>query len=70
MEDDCAPDAREDFDISMKALTGMTSMEFRHKAGAPTRSADEMHLEWIDDGWILSFDADDPQYKLDKVVEL
>ena len=67
VEDDCAPDSINYFDKKMKELTGYTSGEFRHLAGNPTVSDDNMHMEWICDGWVLSFDGDDPQYKLDKV---
>ena len=67
MQDDCAPDAREYFEKDLVKITGMTIGEFQHQHGEPDME-DEMHMEWIHEDYVLSYDGDDPWYKLHKVV--
>lgn len=64
MEDDCAPDAREYFEKKLYDLLGWTIREFQDEAGPPTISDDELHMEWSVHNWVLSYDGDDPYYKL------
>ena len=63
-EDDCAPDARVYFDKSMKELTGMTAHEFMRHPNTVHGMEDESHMEWANGDFVLSFDGDDPFYKL------
>ena len=63
-EDECAPDAREHFAKQMKQLTGFTFKDFTDhgKIVTPDEMTGEIHYE----GYILSFCAENPFYKLEQ----
>ena len=69
-EDDCAPDAREYFDKDMVRLTGMTTSEFQRHPDTVRGNDTEMHREEVNGDFVLSYDGDDPCYKLEKIEKL
>ena len=69
MEDDCAPDRREYFDKGMLEITGMTYSQFiDHPSTITMHVEDDMHAEWRNGYFVLSFDGDDPFYKLHRII--
>jgi hypothetical protein len=62
-EDDCAPDAREYFDIAMIKITGMNHSEFE-KIAIVTEKNDGLTLSWRYGKFILEYSGDDPFYIL------
>ena len=66
-EDDCAPDAREYFDIDMKKITGMTVTEFEN-AAVLTELDNGMIMQYAYGPFILEYSGDDPFYRLYKTI--
>jgi hypothetical protein len=64
VQDDCAPDSLEVFDRNLKEKFNLTRKDFHN--GICKESKDGLHIEHHFKGYILSFDGDDPYYKLSK----
>lgn len=67
IQDECAPDAEELFNKEFKQLIGMDIKEWINQSTYRTPD-DNYTMEWLKDGYILSFSADAPYYDLHKIT--